>query len=60
MDDYLKKIIEQEAEKHAYDTNKPMTTFERIVAYQGFISGAEFIVKKSSFQKPVKKHLNDV
>lgn len=60
MDEQLRKIIEQEAEKYAYDNKKPMTSFERIMAYQGFISGAEFIVKKSSFQKPTKKHLNDV
>ncbi len=60
MDDQLKKIIEDEAEKHAYDQEKPLSTWERIFSYQAFIAGAEFIVKKSSFEKPVKKKVQDV
>lgn len=59
MNNNLRKIIELEAEKYAYDQNKPMTSFERIMTYQGFISGAEFIIKKSSYEKPVKKPIKD-
>lgn len=55
MNDDLRKIVEKEADKHAFDKNKPMTSMERVLAYQGFIAGVEYILKVTNLHPDMTK-----
>lgn len=55
----FEKLLEKEADKFAYDKTKILTFSERIFAYQGFLAGAEHLLKITNIKPDTNKKNND-